>query len=303
MTNQEVSKETIQQLLLPSTATLTSVLRGHGVTRTFMHGVAPLEKGMKMAGPAYTLRYIPAREDLDAPMDNLKDIQRIGIEQIGPGEVLVIDARGDTLARPVVEAFAAHDGPVLQWNAKRIRRLEEVVELCGDEAAPGLIPHGYWTRHDKKESWEGKPPSTYFTFESLFRVGRQGSTDASNAETNYYAALEAIRRGWAPPFPHEAHLRWHRPDKRIHVRVGVREGAEVGDPEAIAEWRGLSDQERAVQLRASIAALPESDFRTRRLRVLDRVDYGSVPDEPGDINARIQASLREAAEKRKGTNP
>ena len=98
MTNHKVAKETIQQLLIPSTATLTSVLRGHGLTNTFMHRVAPLRKGMKMAGPAYTLRYIPAREDLDAPMDNLKDIQRIGIEQIGPGEVLVIDARGDTRA-------------------------------------------------------------------------------------------------------------------------------------------------------------------------------------------------------------
>ena len=98
MANPKISEEIIQLLLIPSTATLTSVLRGHGVTNTFMHGVAPLEKGMKMAGPAYTLRYIPAREDLDAPMDNLKDIQRIGIEQIGAGEVLVIDARGDTRA-------------------------------------------------------------------------------------------------------------------------------------------------------------------------------------------------------------
>jgi regulator of RNase E activity RraA len=53
-----------------------------------------------MAGPAFTLRYIPAREDLDRgqPTDNLTDVQRIGIEQIGPGEVLVIDARGDDSA-------------------------------------------------------------------------------------------------------------------------------------------------------------------------------------------------------------
>ena len=38
MTNQKIAKEIIQQLLIPSTATLTSVLRGLGVTRTFMHG-------------------------------------------------------------------------------------------------------------------------------------------------------------------------------------------------------------------------------------------------------------------------
>lgn len=64
-----------------------------------MHGVAPLRPNMKMAGPAFTLRYIPMREDLDpGTVDNLKDVQRIGIEQIGEGEVLVIDARGDTRA-------------------------------------------------------------------------------------------------------------------------------------------------------------------------------------------------------------
>ena len=65
-----------------------------------MHGVAPLRPNMKMAGPAFTLRYIPMREDLDpGTVDNLKDVQRIGIEQIGEGEVLVIDARGDTPRR------------------------------------------------------------------------------------------------------------------------------------------------------------------------------------------------------------
>ena len=52
-----------------------------------------------MAGPAYTLRYIPARQDLDTSViDNLRDVQRIGIEEIAPGQVLVIDARGDTRA-------------------------------------------------------------------------------------------------------------------------------------------------------------------------------------------------------------
>jgi regulator of RNase E activity RraA len=99
MPNTQISREILEQLKIPSTATLTSVLRRLGVTRTFMHGVAPLQADMKMAGPAFTLRYIPTREDLDpGVVDNLKDIQRIGIEQLGEGEVLVIDARGDTRA-------------------------------------------------------------------------------------------------------------------------------------------------------------------------------------------------------------
>jgi regulator of RNase E activity RraA len=95
-----ISKETLAQLLIPSTATLTSALNKHGLWNTFMHHLRPLKPDMKMAGPAFTMRYIPAREDLDrtGAIDNLKDIQRIGIEQIEPGQVLVIDARGETSA-------------------------------------------------------------------------------------------------------------------------------------------------------------------------------------------------------------
>jgi regulator of RNase E activity RraA len=93
-----VSQEVIEQLLIPSTATLTSVLNKRGLWNTFMRGVTPLKPDMKMAGPAFTLRYIPAREDLDrgGGVDNLTDIQRVGIEQVGRGDVFVIDARGDT---------------------------------------------------------------------------------------------------------------------------------------------------------------------------------------------------------------
>ena len=91
--------ELVRQFLLPSTATLTTVLRKHGLHHTYMHRVAPLRQGMKLAGPAFTLRYIPAREDLAAgEVDNLRDAQRVAIEQLGPGQVFVIDARGDTRA-------------------------------------------------------------------------------------------------------------------------------------------------------------------------------------------------------------
>ena len=94
-----VSQETLDQLMVPSTATLTSILNNHGLWNTFMYNVAPLKPGMKMAGPAFTMRYIPAREDVDRiPVDNLVDIQRIAIEQISAGEVFVIDARGDDSA-------------------------------------------------------------------------------------------------------------------------------------------------------------------------------------------------------------
>ncbi|MDA0709370.1 MAG: ribonuclease activity regulator RraA [bacterium] len=95
----QVTQETLAKLIRPSTATLTSALNKRGLWNIFMHHVAPLKPGMKMAGPAFTMRYIPSREDIDRiPVDNLVDIQRVGIEQIGAGDVFVIDARGDDRA-------------------------------------------------------------------------------------------------------------------------------------------------------------------------------------------------------------
>ncbi len=94
---QPISNETWDLLKAPSTATLTTVLAKKGLWNTFLTGVKPLGPNSKMAGRAFTLRYIPAREDLDSSLefDNATDPQRIAIEQVGPGDVLVIDARGD----------------------------------------------------------------------------------------------------------------------------------------------------------------------------------------------------------------
>ena len=84
------------------------MLRNKGLHNTFMHQVAPLTPDMQMVGRAFTLRYIPAREDLDeVPLDNLKDVQRVGIEQITAGDVFVIDARGDTRAGTMGSILAA----------------------------------------------------------------------------------------------------------------------------------------------------------------------------------------------------
>ena len=88
-----------EQLGQVSTATLTSVLLKLGLRNTFMTDVHPLHPGSRLVGQAYTLRYIPMREDLDAAaldgrFDNLTNPQRIAVEHVGPGDVLVMDARG-----------------------------------------------------------------------------------------------------------------------------------------------------------------------------------------------------------------
>jgi regulator of RNase E activity RraA len=82
-----------------STATLTTQLFKHGFRNTFMRGVRPLARyGANLVGPAFTLRNIPAREDLDVVegFANPDHPQRKAIETVPEGQVLVMDCRGET---------------------------------------------------------------------------------------------------------------------------------------------------------------------------------------------------------------
>jgi regulator of RNase E activity RraA len=92
-----------------STATLTSQLQKRGFSNTFMHGVLPLRPELRLAGQAFTLRNIPAREDFEPPgeTDNWTSKQRLAVEGVGPGDVLVIDARGDARAATLGDILAA----------------------------------------------------------------------------------------------------------------------------------------------------------------------------------------------------
>ena len=86
------------QLRKVSTATLTTVLFKRGLRNTYIQGVGPLNPDApQLVGEAYTLRYIPAREDIDV-IEVFKDPshpQRKAVEAIPPGQVLVMDCRGD----------------------------------------------------------------------------------------------------------------------------------------------------------------------------------------------------------------
>ncbi|MGA2827440.1 MAG: ribonuclease activity regulator RraA [Streptosporangiaceae bacterium] len=94
----KLSPESWRQLHEVSTASLTSELLKLGFRNTFMAGVRPLRADVRLVGYAFTLRYIPAREDLDFQVeyDNWTNPQRVAVETIGPDQVLVIDARGQT---------------------------------------------------------------------------------------------------------------------------------------------------------------------------------------------------------------
>jgi len=87
-------------LRIASTATLSTVLIRRGLRATMMSGVFPLRPGARVAGEATTLRFVPAREDLLDPamLANPEYPQRKVVENIEPGRVLVVDARGDLRA-------------------------------------------------------------------------------------------------------------------------------------------------------------------------------------------------------------
>jgi len=79
-----------------STATLSTVLFKRGLRNTVVQGVRLINPAApRMVGPAYTLRYIPAREDLDhlGVFEDRGHPQRKGVEECPPGHVFVIDSR------------------------------------------------------------------------------------------------------------------------------------------------------------------------------------------------------------------
>jgi regulator of RNase E activity RraA len=110
----QLSPQTLQTLARASTATLQTQLFSRGLRNTFMFGLRPLDPGSaRFVGEAFTLRYIPAREDLDV-LDAFTDPahpQRHAIEMVGPGQVLVMDCRG--------EGWAASAGLILATRLQR----------------------------------------------------------------------------------------------------------------------------------------------------------------------------------------
>ena len=92
---------TKQQLMGVSTATLCTALFKRGLHHQLIQGVLPLNPGLpNMVGEAYTLRYMPAREDLNTieVFKNREHPQRKAVEECPPGAVFVIDSRKDARA-------------------------------------------------------------------------------------------------------------------------------------------------------------------------------------------------------------
>ena len=93
--------DTLAILKRVSTATLCTCLFKRGLRNQFVQNVQPVGiYSENMVGPAFTLRYMPAREDLNTTevFKNRAHPQRKAIEDCPPGAVLVIDSRKDARA-------------------------------------------------------------------------------------------------------------------------------------------------------------------------------------------------------------
>jgi regulator of RNase E activity RraA len=97
----KLKPETRDKLKTTSTATICTALYKRGLRNQFIQDVHPLNPSLgNMVGEAFTLRYIPAREDLN-PVSVFQDRahpQRKAVEECPPGAVFVIDSRKDPRA-------------------------------------------------------------------------------------------------------------------------------------------------------------------------------------------------------------
>ncbi|MFC7402385.1 ribonuclease activity regulator RraA [Citricoccus sp. GCM10030269] len=92
-----LSDQTKSTLLSVGTATITTQLLSRGFRNTYLEGLSVSNPArQRMVGEAFTMRSIPAREDIDVPsiFQDYDHPQRKGVESVQPGHVLVIDSRG-----------------------------------------------------------------------------------------------------------------------------------------------------------------------------------------------------------------
>lgn len=101
-----LSAQTLAGFALVATATLAAQLRRRGLNGCTMDGLRTTRPDRRMAGFARTLRYLPLREDLSARYGSGMNAQKQAVEQVRPGEVLVIDARGEPTAGTIGDILA-----------------------------------------------------------------------------------------------------------------------------------------------------------------------------------------------------
>lgn len=122
-------------------------LFNRGFRSVVASGLAPLSRGTDFAGPARTLRYVPAREDTStsARLGDPAYPQRALVESLRPGDVVVVDARGEVgagvfgeivLARMIALGAAALVADGAFRDTAAIAELD--LPVFGQGASPGI---------------------------------------------------------------------------------------------------------------------------------------------------------------------
>ena len=93
-----LDSKVLETLSNVSTATLTTVLLKKGLRNVWMRGTRPLRPNQpRVVGPAFTMRFVPAREDLATPESwSSPRSTRAAIEEMPEGCIAVVDAMGIT---------------------------------------------------------------------------------------------------------------------------------------------------------------------------------------------------------------
>ncbi len=138
-----MNPDTRERLKKVSTATLCTALFKRGLRNQFIQNVHPLHAALpNMVGEAFTLRYMPAREDLN-PITVFNDRshpQRQAVEQCPEGAVLVMDSRKD--------ARAASAGGILVTRLMK-RGAAGVVTDGGFRDSPDIAKLGFPAYHQR----------------------------------------------------------------------------------------------------------------------------------------------------------
>ncbi|HUH86519.1 MAG TPA: ribonuclease activity regulator RraA [Pusillimonas sp.] len=131
-----LSPRTLQQLRRVGTANVANALLKRGFRNVYLLGVAPLRPDQpQLVGPAYTLRFMPAREDIDsmANYGRNDNLHRRAIEECPEGAVLVIDAMGTARSAAMGDLMAAR---------LQVRGVAGVVTDGGYRDAPAIAKLG-----------------------------------------------------------------------------------------------------------------------------------------------------------------
>lgn len=91
-----IDADLLAALTAAPVAGLSQQLRKRGLQNVTIDGVRPMHADRKLVGRARTLRFLPHREDLFASHGGGYNAQKRAFDAVGPGEVIVIEARGET---------------------------------------------------------------------------------------------------------------------------------------------------------------------------------------------------------------